>query len=341
MKQRGGNLNQLVLSSVNELATLLAPTGKQGLANVIVLLTLHYLAKGKDKKQKGGNYTNMLMPMGHDALLAVASLLLLNHFLGVRPSGKMLGGGMYKQLGISHKILEALGGMAQKRGYVVSQKGSGSLEDQHLNNLQNSVAPLSQGNFQIGDIMQTLGKLFGTVDLANAGQANAVQANTMQANSIPNQEAGARKKVQKKQASLLKQLERMVKSYTKEVQKVLKKAGKSVTSTKRKSSGKRKSKKSKSKRKTKSKSKKTKSKKTKSKKTKSKSKKTKSKRKTKSKGGAKRKTKSKSKKTKSKRKTKSKSKKTKSKRKTKSKSKKTKSKRKTKSKSKKTKSKRK
>lgn len=82
--QIGGNM--MLGHSFQSLAKFLAPMGKTQLMAVIVLLVLqHFGTYKKHKLSGGGNYLTMaeqtLAPLGHNALVVVAALLLMNYLM--------------------------------------------------------------------------------------------------------------------------------------------------------------------------------------------------------------------------------------------------------------------
>lgn len=175
--QKGGNLT----STISILSNMLAPLGKNALATLIVVLSLHALGKKKTRppgrnKQKGGmfnDYFKMFYPLGKNELLTLASLLLL-HFYTKKKHSKQSGGyAVMKEIG---NLLAPLGVDALGTSIILlllnksfsKRKSKKQVGGSFLNEFRTLVAPLGVNMFLSTGVLVILAKMFDKKQNGNA-----------------------------------------------------------------------------------------------------------------------------------------------------------------------------
>lgn len=182
----GAGVLASVSVAVAELSKLLAPLGVNALASLVVLLSFKLLGKSKPKSkskskskskfksQKGGSLGGLeaaLIPLGKNALLALASLLLLHYFSMPRRSVRVQKGGAVGEILALLAPVGASGFTAtglltllaiylkpRKTGSRV-QKG-GAVIPEALYGLVQAIAPLGVSTFTATAVLIVLKELF-------------------------------------------------------------------------------------------------------------------------------------------------------------------------------------
>lgn len=158
--QKGGQVFQ-------NLANLLMPMGKTQLVSLITLLTLNHFkmygkmktyhksksVKSKSKSQKGGylgGLERILAPMGHNALVVVLTLLLMDHFISKKNKSKMKGGANANDTLSKNEAKKLL-----INSLNTKNQSGGSL----WTSIQLTVAPMGLNNFTATALLLVLNRL--------------------------------------------------------------------------------------------------------------------------------------------------------------------------------------
>lgn len=164
-----------IFGAVQEVGRIISPLTVNALAGMVALLFMNEMMRKKkitSKKQLGGtigDYVSMFVPMGKSSLVALASILLLNHYVVKKNSrkhkthkggnlimadvGKLLAPLGVNALGTS-LVLLLLNRCISKKTVKKQQKG-GSLQP-----LIGMIAPLGINTFIATGVLTILGKMF-------------------------------------------------------------------------------------------------------------------------------------------------------------------------------------
>lgn len=165
-----------LVGAAHEVGRMLAPLGANALAGAVALLFMDEMLRKRkitSKKQLGGSigdYVSIFLPMGKNSLVALASILLLNHYVVKKNSRKHRThkggnlimadvGKLLAPLGVnavgSSLILLLLSRCVSSKTMKKQQKGGGSLQP-----LIGLIAPLGMNMFIATGILASLSKMF-------------------------------------------------------------------------------------------------------------------------------------------------------------------------------------